>query len=120
MLNLASHWPISMAVSSGLPCTIPATKPPAKASPAPLVSLIWDSLMAWTGNSLTSTAPPSLAVMAMVGSVPWVMTTVRGRAVFFLVPFAISVAISLTSLEAMLWDSAKAAASVSLPMRMST
>ena len=120
MLNLASHWPMSMAVSSDLPCTMPATKPPAKASPAPLVSLICSSPMAWTGTSLISASPLSFALTAMVGSVPCVKTTVLERLLFFLGPLAISFAISLTSLDSMLCDSANAAASVSLPMRMST
>lgn len=32
MLRLASHWPMSMLSARDLPCTIPAQKPPAKAS----------------------------------------------------------------------------------------
>ena len=69
---------------------------------------------------MTSTLPPSCAVTAMVGSVPCVKTTVLALCVFFLGPLAMASAIFLTSLESMLCDSAKAAASVSLPMRIST
>ena len=120
MLSFASHWPMSMAFSRGLPWTIPATKPPANASPAPLVSLILSLLMACTATSMTSGSLPSLLVTAMVGSVPWVKTTVLGLLVFFLGRLAIFFAISLTSLVSKPWDSANAAASVSLPIRMST
>ncbi len=49
-----------------------------KSYPAPLVSLILSSLIAWTETSLTSALPPSEAVTAIVGSVPCVKTTVLG------------------------------------------
>jgi hypothetical protein len=124
MLRLASHWPISMLVSSGLPCTMPATKPPAKASlfcqklmahlnhvhrianPAPFVSQICELSIACTGNSTNSTSPFSLATAAMLGFVPCVMMTVLGRFVFFFGRFAIDFAIALISVVPRECDSA--------------
>lgn len=81
MLSLASHWPMSTDFSRGLPSTRPARKPPAKASPAPLVSLICSLAIAWTGTSLISASP---WVARSVGSVPWVMMTTRLRCEFSL------------------------------------
>src|SRR4051794_39657440 len=57
MQSLDNHWPMSTQVSRLSPLAIPARNPPAKASPAPLVSEIWELSMAWTGNCLTSSSP---------------------------------------------------------------
>ena len=49
--------------------------------PAPFVSTIFAGSIFQTGKVSVADCPPTAT---MVGSVPWVMTTTRGLAVFFL------------------------------------
>lgn len=55
ILRLASHWPMSMACSSDLPSTMPATKPPAKASlfahQRTLAFFLASTAMIWNRNA---------------------------------------------------------------------
>lgn len=87
MVRLASHLPMSMLSSRDLPWTIPAVKPPAKASlenrqgenslqrtkytyPAPLVSMMLSLEISLMGHSLTSTSPLGFTEAVTVGKVP--------------------------------------------------
>lgn len=79
-LRAASHEPISTHFSKLSPLTTPAKKPPANASPAPVVSLISLESIGCTLKICTSSLP---CVATIVGSVPWVITATRFRLAFF-------------------------------------
>lgn len=113
--KLASQCPISTAAFKSLPCTKAARNPPAKASlrtqlatgvfrkitqktyPAPLVSTISFESTGLTGWLVTTGS--ALPTTTIVGSVPWVITTVRGREGFFFGSIAMALAIAAMSLD---------------------
>lgn len=107
--------PARTASSTDLPETIAPRKPPAKASPAPLVSTICWSSRRSTEKIFGLSA--SAAQTTIVESEPWVMMTVRGRDGFDLGSNAIDLAVAeMSSLSGRPAALAQAAASLSLPI----
>jgi hypothetical protein len=107
--------PARTASSKVLPDTSAPRKPPANASPAPLVSTICPSSRRVTGKTFGLSG--SAAETATVELGPWVIMTVRGREGFDLESFAIELAmVGISSLSGSPTALAQAAASLSLPM----
>jgi hypothetical protein len=110
--------PARTASSTDLPETSAPRKPPAKASPAPLVSTICWSSRRSTGKIFGLSG--SAAETTIVDSEPWVMMTVRERDGFDFGSSAIDLAVAeMSSLLGKPAALAQAAASLSLPITKS-
>ena len=74
---LANACPAKIESSRFLPATRAPTNPPAKASPAPLVSTIWLSVNGVTGNDFGLSGSSELTTTVFWA--PWVNMTTRER-----------------------------------------